>query len=113
MNAVGYVLGQMIGLALIPAVLIWALRGTRPGRAVWDVVSPARRRARAEARARHDAFQQWRATIIWWMRERDHHPAASPEHEAARDLVRYFEMHMPPPCHCPACFVAGVTPRSF
>lgn len=120
MNAVGYVLGQLIGLALIPAALIWALRGTRPGRVVWGALTamvrtPGRRRDQAAARARHDRFQQWRASIVWWMRERDSFPPDHPQHEAARDLVRYFELHMPEPCYCRACFLPGVTPppRSF
>lgn len=117
MNAFGHFLGQLIGLALIPAVLVWALRGTRPGRVVWRAVAdavalPGKRRALAEARARHEQFSNWRASIIWWMRERDAFPAGHPQHEAAQDLVRYFELHMPEPCYCAACYVPGVTPRS-
>lgn len=115
MNAAGHFLGQLIGLALIPAALVWVLRGTRPGRVVWRAVAdmvatPSKRRAAAAAQARHDRFATWRASILWWVRERDAFPAGHPQHEAAHDLVRYFETHAPEPCYCATC--TQPTPRS-
>jgi hypothetical protein len=108
MNAAGYVIGQLIGLALIPAVIIWALRGTRPGRVVWRAVAdavalPAKRRQLEAARAVHDLYATWCTNIRWWIRERDMTAPGSQRHEAAMDMVRYFQYHRPAPCYCATC----------
>lgn len=117
MTGVAYVLGQLIGLALIPAGIIWALRGTRPGRVVWRETAklvrlPAQRRAHAQALQRHQTFAQWRYSLCWWAREQAAFPAGHPQHEAARDMVRYFELHQPEPCYCTTCYLPGTAPRS-
>lgn len=119
MNAAGYVIGQLIGLALVPAVIIWALRGTRPGRVVWRAVAdavalPGKRRALAEARAVHERYDMWCTTIRWWIRERDMNAPGSQAHEAATDLVRYFQYNRPVPCHCATCVQRCPTdPRNY
>lgn len=115
MTGLGYVLGQLIGLALIPAVLVWVLRGTRPGRVVWRAVAdavalPAKRRQAAEAQARHDRYAMWLASTLWWIHERDRHRPGATEYEAAHDLVTYFQLHRPDPCYCSAC--SGFNPHS-
>jgi hypothetical protein len=117
-SAVGYFLGQLIGLAMIPAAIIWWLRGTRPGRLVAHEVGklvrrPAQRRALAEATARHHRYAAWCQTVRWWTVERDTAPAGSHHREAAHDMVRYFQLNPPHPCYCQTClYLAPPAPRS-
>lgn len=119
MNAFGHFLGQLIGLAIVPAVLIWVLRGTRPGRVVWRAVAdavalPAKRRQLEAARAAHDQYATWCTNMRWWARERDMHPTGSPQREAAADLVRYFQYNRPAPCYCATCVQrCPDNPRSY
>lgn len=108
MNGFAYALGQLIGLALIPAALIWVLRGTRPGRVVCGTVAelvalPAKRRRLAEAQAIHERYAMWCTSLRWWTTERDSHAPEHPQHQIAADLVTYFQRTMPEPCHCHTC----------
>lgn len=119
MNAFGHFLGQLIGLALIPAVLVWVLRGTRPGRLVWRAVAdmvalPGKRRQLAEAKAVHDRYAMWCQSIRWWTRERDTNPPGGYQFGAAADMVRYFRLHEPPRCYCQTCLqICPPEPRSY
>jgi hypothetical protein len=118
-NAFGHFLGQLIGLALVPAVLIWVLRGTRPGRVVWRAVAdavalPGKRRQLQAARAVHERYDMWCTSIRWWIRERDLQPLGAPEHAAAADMVRYFQYHRPAACYCSTCVQrCPDNPRSY
>lgn len=115
MSAAGYVLGQLIGLALIPAVLIWVLRGTRPGRVVWDAVMDLvkwrQRRARDQRdRCTHDAYAWWVAQLAYWGHQLQQHAPGTRTYELAHDIIVNLEANQPPRCHCPAC--SFTDPRS-
>lgn len=120
MSAVGYFLGQLIGLAMVPAAVIWALRGTRPGRdvckaAVWLWRTPERRRA---ARAR-DTWNSWLHQVNYWADVKRHHDPGTRQYEVAQDCINALRQVQPPsPYPCPhtafTCSEPGCTnhPRS-
>jgi len=102
-NAIATALGHLIGLALIPAALIWVLRGTRPGRVVWDACAHTRaaRRARRDRRAHQalaDAHQRWLNDYTWWCWHRSQHGPGTPQFELATTILQNLELRRPP---CP------------
>lgn len=99
MNAVAYTLGQLIGLAIIPGALIWALRGPigrlRRGRRA--------RQANAYGQAIHDRYVTWQHNLQFWAHEKRRHPHGTLAHGAASDMLEYFSANPVTPCRCLSC----------
>lgn len=96
-------LGHLIGVALIPAVLIYLARATRPGRVVFDAIRQAKGRRRArEYEAWHRDLtvrhQRWLDDMAWWGWWRSRHFPGTPEFELAETIIGNLEQRRPP---CP------------
>lgn len=103
MTGLAHLLGQIIGLALIPAALIWAWRGTRAGRvvrkAVHEWLAARRRHAEAQAwQARAVAYQRWVSDMAWWGWYRSQHEPGTAQFELAHMTIGHLELKRPP---CP------------
>jgi hypothetical protein len=107
LTTLGYFLGQLIGLAVFPAAIIWALRGTGTGRDVSKALVrlaawlPRRRRAR-QARAAMDRWNTWVSQFAYWSNERAHHDPGTRTYELAQDAVNaLYRVRPPRPDPCP------------